>query len=153
MSIKEQLAEDLRDAMRAQDRRRRDVIRQINTELKVAASAPGYDGAEDDELYLQVISSYVKRMQKSVEEYRDLGERGAEMADKLAYEVDYLSRFLPQRLDEAATRQLVETAIDQLGVSDDPRAAGRVIGHIMKSHRDDVDGALVNRLVREALGG
>lgn len=153
MSIKDQLAEELRDAMRAKDVRRRDVIRQVTTEMKVAASAPGYSGGETDELYQQVIGSYVKRMQKSAEEYRDLGERGAAMADKLEFEVEYLSRYLPQRLDEPATRALVHQAIAELGVAGDPKAAGRVIGSIMKAHRDEVDGGMVNRLVNEALGG
>jgi uncharacterized protein YqeY len=153
MSIKDQFAEELRDAMRAKDARRRDVIRQVNTEVKVAASAPGYTGGETDELYLQVIASYVKRMQKSVEEYRELGERGTAMADKLEFEVEYLSRFLPRRLDEEATRALVESAIAELGVAGDSKASGRVIGSIMKAHRDEVDGGLVNRLVNEALGG
>lgn len=153
MSIKEQFAEQLRDAMRAKDARRRDVIRQVNTEVKVAASAPGYGGGETDELYLGVIAAYVKRMQKAVEEYRSLGDRGAAMADKLEFEVEYLSQFLPTRLDEAATHAIVEAVVAELGVAGDPKAAGRVIGSIMKAHRDEVDGGLVNRLVNEALGG
>ena len=152
MSIKERFAEELKDAMRAKDARRRDVIRQVNTELKVAASAPGYEGGETDELYLEVIASYVKRMQKSIEEYRSVGERGEAMVKKLQFEVEYLSSYLPEKLDEDGTRELVTTAIAELDVAGDPKATGRVIGHIMKSHRDEVDGSLVNRLVREALG-
>jgi uncharacterized protein YqeY len=153
MSIKERFTQELRDAMRAKDARRRDVIRQVNTELKIAASAPGYEGGETDELYLEVIASYVKRMQKSIEEYRSVGERGEAMVEKLEFEVDYLSSYLPEKLDEQATRSLVAAAVQELGVEGDPKATGRVIGHIMKSHKDEVDGSLVSRLVREALNG
>ncbi len=153
MTIHEQLAAELRDAMRAGDKARRDVIRQIETEVTMIRSAPGFQGEVTDETYVGVISSYSKKMLKSVDEYRSLGERGASMADKLEWEVDYLARWLPKKLDESATRALIESAISELGVADDPKAAGRVTGHLMKSHKDDLDGGLVNRLVREALGG
>ncbi len=153
MTIHEQLAAELRDAMRAGDKARRDVIRQIETEVTMIRSAPGFQGEVTDDTYVGVISSYSKKMMKSVDEYRSLGERGASMADKLEWEVDYLARWLPKKLDESATRALIESAISELGVADDPKAAGRVTGHLMKSHKDDLDGGLVNRLVREALGG
>src|SRR3970040_555192 len=111
MSIKEELAEELRDAMRARDGRRRDVIRQIETEISVARSQPGFTGDVDDALYRQVIGSYVKKMEKSRQEYLDIGERGAALADKLGFEVDYLSRWLPRRLGAEATRELVRVAV------------------------------------------
>ena len=39
----------------------------------------------------------------------------------------------------------------ELGV-DDPKMAGRVVGHVMKSGTEGLDGAAVNRIVREVLG-
>jgi uncharacterized protein YqeY len=151
MSIASDLAAELKDAMLSKDARRRDVIRQVQTEIALARSEPGYDSAKDDEVVQSVIASYSKRMQKSVAEYEGYGERGADMAEKLTFEVEYLSRWMPQKLDEAATRSLIESKIAELGVAGDEKAAGRVTGMIMKEHKDDVDGALVNRLVRELL--
>ena len=151
MSIREELASELRDAMRAQDAPRRDVIRQIETEISVARSEPGFSGELDDDLYRRVISAYVKKMDKTRQEYLDIGERGAAMAAKLGYEVEYLSRWLPQKLDEARTRDLVKETIQDLGVAGDEKAAGRVTGQLMKEHGKDLDGGLVNRLVREEI--
>ena len=151
MTIQEQLTTELRDAMKAKDAPRRDVIRQVQTEAATARSQPDFTGEVDDAFYEKVIASYVKKMDKSREEYATLGERGEEMADKLAYEVEYLSRWLPSKLDEEATRRLVTEAIAELGVAGDEKAAGRVTGHLMKSHGPDLDGGLVNRLVREEL--
>ncbi len=153
MTIAAELDAELKDAMLAKDAPRRDVIRQIRSEIGVARSAPGFDGDLDDDFHRAVIAGYVKKMQKAVSEYEALGERGAAMADKLRFEVEYLSRWLPKKLDEDATRALVDSTIEDLGVGGDPGAAGRVIGAIMKSHRDEVDGGLVNRLVRHRLGG
>jgi uncharacterized protein YqeY len=151
MSISEELAAELKDAMKTQDGRRRDVIRQVQTEVATARSAPDFEGEVDDAFYQKVIASYVKKMDKSREEYAGYGERGRAMAEKLAYEVEYLSRWLPSRLGEDETRALVRSAIVELGVAGDEKAAGRVTGHLIKTRGNDLDGGLVNRLVREEL--
>lgn len=150
MTIQEQLSAELKDAMKAKDARRRDVIRQIQTEISTAAAQPGADEV-NDAFCEKAIASYVKKMSKSRAEYAGMGERGAAMATKLAFEVDYLSQWLPQTLGESETRALVAEAIHELGVDGDEKAAGRVTGHLMKSHGKDLDGGLVNRLVREEL--
>jgi uncharacterized protein YqeY len=151
VSIKDELTDELREAMRARDGRRRDVIRQVETEVSVARSQPGFTGEVDDELYRQVIGSYVKKMDKARQEYLELGGRGEAMAEKLGFEVEYLSRWLLQKLDEEATRALVRSAIEDMGVGGDEKAAGRVTGQLMKAHGEDLDGGLVSRLVREEL--
>lgn len=151
MTIKEQLAAELKEAMLSKDARRRDVVRQVQSEVSVAISEPGFTGEADDAFYEQIISSYVKKMKKSKEEYESYGERGQAMAEKLGYEVEYLSRWLPQKLDEDATRALVRESIASLGVGGDDKSAGRVIGALMKEHGDDLDGGMVNRIVREEL--
>lgn len=151
MSIQAELAEELKDAMRTKDGARRDVIRQVETELATARTAPDFTGEVDDDLYRKVISSYVKRMEKSRAEYLEYGERGERIASKLGFEIEYLSRWLPQQLDEESTRRLVREAIAELGVAGDEKAAGRVTGHLMRARGADLDGALVNRLVREEL--
>ena len=151
MSIQEELAAELRDAMKAKDVRRRDVIRQIETEVATAKSQPGFSGDVDDALYQKVIAAYVKKMDKTRVEYEGYGERGADMASKLAFEVHYLSKWIPSKLSEADTIELITAAIAELGVDGDEKAAGRVTGHLMKTRGKDLDGGLVNRLVRKEL--
>lgn len=150
MTIQEELSAELKDAMKAKDAPRRNVIRQVQTEISTAASQPGA-GDVDDALCEKVIGSYVKKMDKSRSEYAGMGERGQAMAEKLAFEVDYLSRWLPKKLAEEETRSLIVEAIAELGVIGDEKAAGRVTGHLMKTRGKDLDGGLVNRLVREEL--
>jgi hypothetical protein len=149
MTIQEQLVADQKTAMKGGDRATLNVIRQIQSEVSVAKAAPGFDGEVDDDLYLATIATYVKRMGKARSEYEALGERGREQAEKLTFEIDYLSAYLPTKLDEAATRALVDQTIADLG-ADDPKMTGRVIGTVMKSGQE-VDGKLVARLVNEAL--
>ncbi|NNC91891.1 MAG: GatB/YqeY domain-containing protein [Acidimicrobiia bacterium] len=150
MTIRDELSVELKDALRAGDRNRKDVIRAIETEVSRAKSEPGFEGDIDDDLYRTVIASYVKKMTKARGEYEAMGDRGEEMVAKLTYETEFLARWMPQTLDEAATRALVFEAITELSV-DDPKQAGRVVGHIMQDHKGEVDGGLVNKLVRTAL--
>ncbi len=150
MGIQDELSAELKDAMKSRDKARSNVIRQIQTEVAVAKAAPGFDGEVDDDLYTSTIVSYVKKMEKAKGEYEAAGDRGADQAAKLAYEIEYLSRWTPNLPGEDETRQIVQDAIAELGV-DDPKMVGRVMGHIMKAGKE-LDGGLVNRIVREELG-
>ena len=150
MTIKEELAANLRDAMRAKDKPQINVIRQIEAEIGLQKSAPGFEGEVDDKLYLDTMAAYVKKMTKAKSEFEAAGERGAEQAAKLAYEVEYLAHWLPDTVDEETTREIVRAAIVELGV-DDIKQVGRVIGHVMRNG-ENLDGGLVNQFAREELG-
>lgn len=149
MAIHEQLTSDRVAAMKSGDRATVNVVRQIESEVSVAKSAPGFAGEIDDELYMMTIAAYVKKMDKARAEYESLGERGREHAETLGFEIDYLAQFLPESLSEDDTRALVARVIADLEI-DDPKMKGRVIGAVMQSD-GNVDGALVARLVAEAL--
>ena len=151
MDIQEQLTEDRISAMKSGDRPVVNVVRQIESEVAVAKSAPGFSGDVDDDLYRATIAAYVKKMDKARAEYEELGERGQEQAKSLAFEIEYLSQFLPESLSEEETRALIQQTIAELGV-DDPKMKGRVIGAVMQSG-EELDGALVARLVGEELDG
>ena len=151
MAIQEQLVTDQKAAMKARDKATLNAIRSVQSEVAAAKSAPGFSGEVDDRLYVATIATYVKRITKSRTEYEAMGEAGAEQAATLAFEIDYLSRYLPTKLDEQATKALVDATIADLDADADT-PVGRVIGAVMQSG-EDVDGALVHRLVTEALEG
>lgn len=151
MTIEQELDDELRDALRAKDRLRLDVIRQIRTGVTIAAAEPGGTHEETDALHRRIIRAYVKKMDKARREYEGYGARTADMVTKLRFETEYLSRWLPPPTSGGDVEHIVRTTITKLGV-DDPKQAGRVIGAILKDH-GDLDGGEVNRLVREALEG
>lgn len=136
--------------MRSKDKVTLDAIRNVRTEIQKAKTSPDFDGDDGEAFHRRVIASYVKTLRKSLETYEELGDRGADHATKLRAEIDCLSRWLPRKLDEAATAALVDAAIAEVGT--DPGMTGRIMGVIMKENRDVVDPALVKRLVDERLG-
>ena len=149
MSIKDELNDELKDAMRAHDQNRTDVVRQIKTEIARALKAPGFAGEADDDLYRTIISSYAKKMVKALGEYERLGDRGAEVAAKLRFEVEYLSRWLPKAPSEEEVAGFVDAAVLELGATD-LKTMGQVMGYLMKRHTG-LDGTMVSRLVRTRL--
>ena len=149
MSIEEELKSELKNGMRERDRNRVDVIRQINSEIERATTAPGFEGEADDELYRKTIAAYAKKMAKALAEYEGYGERGADAASKLRFEVEFLGRWLPKAASADEAAAIVSGVIQELGATD-IKAMGQVMGYIMK-HHPGLDGAVVNKLVRESL--
>ena len=150
--IEQELRDELKDAMFKKDVPRREVVREIMTQITKKKSEPGFSGGVDDQLYRDVMASFVKKSKKVVAEYEGYGERGADMADKLRWEVEYISKWLPEKMSTDAVTDLVKGIVSDLGVSGDPKAMGRVIGMVMKDHKEVVDGGELSQIVRQELG-
>ena len=147
MALIDDLSTALKEAMKAKDKPKLDAIRQVQTEIAKKKSEKGEEAT--DELVLGVISSYVKKMAKAVDEYNSLGERGAEMAEKIQFEIDFLSQWLPEQLSEEDVEKLVDEVLTELGEYDMSQM-GRIIGAVM-AKGDGIDGSIVSRIVKEKL--
>src|SRR5262249_46835752 len=104
----------------------------------------------DDPLLLDVIGTYKKQLQKALIEFENAGERGAEQAAQLRFEIGFCERYLPRTLDEGALRALVRARVAELGFSD-PKQVGRLVGDVMKTYKGQVDAADVKRIAEELL--
>ena len=147
MALIDDLSTALKEAMKAKDKPKLDAIRQVQTEIAKKKSEKGEETT--DELVLGVISSYVKKMAKAVDEYNSLGERGAEMAEKIQFEIDFLSQWLPEQLSEEDVEKLVDEVLAELGEVDMSQM-GRIIGAVM-AKGDGIDGSIVSRVVKDKL--
>lgn len=150
MTIEEQIMTRMKEAMRNKQDAELGVLRMIKSNAQTAKSAPGFDGETNDAFWLEVIGKYVKQQTRAKAEFESAGDAGAEQVKQLAFEIEYLSEFLPKKLGEDAVRDLVQEGIAALGI-ENPKMVGKLVGHIMKSHRDEVDAAMVKRIAEEAL--
>lgn len=150
MSIGTDLGEALKSAMRAKEADRVACIRQVRAKIQETVNAVGFEGEINDDLHRKIISTYVKSLAKAIHELLPAGNRSQDLRDKYAAEINYLEQYLPERLGEGETRALVASTLAELAVTDS-KQAGRVIGAIMKGHKDEVDAALVRRIVEESL--
>jgi len=151
MGVEEQLTSRLTEAMRARNSREADLLRMVKTMATKEKAAPGFSGETDDAFWLAVIARYVKQQRKALAEFEKLGDAAAEQVDQARFEIEYLSPYLPEQLGEAAVRELVKAAIEQTGAVG-PKMVGRVVGAVMKAHRDEVDPAMVKAIAAEELG-
>ena len=147
MALIDDLSTALKEAMKAKDKPKLDAIRQVQTEIAKKKAEKGEEAT--DALVLNVISSYVKKMIKAVEEYNSLGDRGVEMASKIQYEIDYLSEWLPEQLSEEEVSKIIDDVLSEMG-DVDMSQMGKVIGAVM-AKADGLDGSTVSRLVREKI--
>jgi uncharacterized protein YqeY len=150
MAIEQALDEALRRAIKDRDLSTANVARMIKTRLTERTTAKGFAGPVDDALLLDVIGAYRKQLQKALVEFEKAGERGAQAAAQLRFEIAFCERYLPRGLDEPALRALVGERLAALGIRD-ARQVGRVVGDLMKSHRGQVDAADVKRIAEDLL--
>lgn len=146
MSVEEQFAADLKDAMRARDERRRSVLRMTLAALRNAKIAAGH--GLDDADAMGVLAKEAKRRRESIEEFRKAGRD--DLVEKETAELALLSPYLPQQLSreeiQAAARQIVQDT-GASGLKD----IGKVMPVLMQQFQGRADGREVSEVVRELL--
>jgi uncharacterized protein YqeY len=146
VSLQVRLQEDLKSAMRSGDTLTRDTLRMVMAAVKNRRIEIGKE--LDDEAVLAVMASGVKSREDSATQY-DAAKR-QDLADKERAEIAVIQRYLPAKLDEAATRAVVEATIAELGLNS-KKELGRLMKTILAEHKQGIDGKLVQRLAAELL--
>ncbi len=153
MSLREQLADDLKEAMRAQDEARKRTIRSVIAAIKQAETqldSAGQRVALENEDILAIVAKQAKQRQESIAEYGKAGREDlvAEEQAELAILEEYLPRQLGREEIEAEARQ----AIEELGATG-RQDMGKVMRLLMDRLRGRADGKVVNQVVTELLAG
>lgn len=148
MSIKNDLQEALKEALKSGQNLRKTTLRMALASIKNAEIEAR--GELEDDLILNLLQKEVKARHETIE--------GAEQAkrpdliSKAEEEIAILGEFLPKPLSPDELRALVEKAIAESGASS-MADMGRVMGVLMPLIRGRADGKDANQIVRELLGG
>ncbi len=149
MGLKEQLTEDLKEAMRAKDQDRMTAIRMLKAAIsnyEIARTDPknpqhGQPVTEAD--LTRVVENQIKQRRDSIELYQK-GNR-PELAAKEEAEIRVLEKYMPQQMSREQIRAEVEKVMADLGTREFPKvmreSASRLKGR--------ADGRLVNEVVKE----
>lgn len=148
MSLKERLAEDLKDAMRQGDEPRKIAIRMTITAVKNAEVA-AIRQLDDPEI-LGVIAKQVKQRRESIEEFQKAGRQ--DLVDKEAAELRVLEAYLPAQMSRDEVASEARKVIEEAGASG-PRDKGKVMQALMPRLAGRAEGRVVNEVVTELLGG
>ncbi len=147
MSLSQRLFEEQKKAMKEQDKLRLNLIRGLRSELKYAEIAKKELLCEEDEQ--AVLQREVKRRKEALADY-ERSNRPSLLKD-LQVEIEIISSYLPEQLDEGELETLVRQAIDQVGAVS-KKDMGKVMKVLMPTIRGKADGSLVKKIVDNLLG-
>jgi len=146
MSLSDRLNEDMKQAMKNQDKFRLSVIRMLRASIK-SREIDLRKTLSDDEV-LDVLSREIKQRKDSLQEFEKAGRM--DLVENLKAEIDIISDYMPKQLDEEELKQIVQQTIQEVGAST-KADMGKVMGALMPKVKGRADGRLVNQLVQQAL--
>lgn len=147
MGLREQLREDLKAAMRAQDATRRGTIRMLEAAIKNAEIEKRGKELEDPDI-LAILQRQLKQRRDSIEQFERGGRK--DLADIERAEIEVIRAYLPEQLSEDDIEAAAKRIIGQTGATG-PGDRGKVMGPLMQELRGKADGSAVNSVVSRLL--
>ena len=144
--MKDELLQDLKEAMKNKDTLRKDTITMLRAAI-LQVEKDSQKTLTDDEI-CAIVAKEVKKRKESVKEYEDAGRQ--DIADSLKQEVEILSKYLSEQLSQEEIVKLVEDAVKESGAAS-PRDMGKVMSILRPKTAGKADGKLVSDIVKEKL--
>lgn len=146
MSLKEQLKTDLKEAMKAKDAARRDLIRNLQAAIKQKEVDERSD--LDEDAVVKVLMSEAKRRRETIEAFESAG-RG-EDADAERVELEMIEAYLPKQLSRDELQAIISEVIAEVGATS-AKDMGKIMPALMPKIKGQADGKTVNDIVKELL--
>jgi len=150
MSLKQQLVDDMKAAMRAGDKQTLGTIRLMNAAIKqkeIDGRSSGI-GELDDTAVIALLDKMVKQRRDSISQYESA--KREDLAAIERNEIEVIERYLPQKMDEADIQTIITSAIAQTGAAS-AADMGKLMSVLKPQLAGKADMALVSKLVRQAL--
>lgn len=148
MSIKEQLMADMKAAMKAKEEGKLalNTIRMARAHIRQAEIDNGHADFNDDQV-LAVLRKEVKQRKETLSEIESSGRE--DLVEQTKVEIDVLEKYLPAEM----TPEAVEAAVKEIVDAMDPgqKNMGSVMKAVMAKLKGQVDGKLINQIVRKLL--
>lgn len=148
MTVREQLDDDIKQAMRAGEAARRDVLRFLKSAIHNEEIEKHQE--LDEEGILAVVGKQVKQRRESIEMFRQASRN--DLVAKEEGELAILAAYLPEQMSREEILELAKQAIAESGAAS-PSDKGKVMGRLMPQVKGKADGTIVNEVVTELLSG
>ena len=146
MSLKEQITEDMKAAMRAKDSGRLATIRLLTAAIKQKEVDERIDVS--DEQVLAIIEKMIKQRKDSISQFEAGGRQ--DLADIEKAELTILSTYMPAALSDAEVQAEVAAAVAAVGAAG-PQDMGKVMGVLKPRLAGRADMTAVSAMVKAAL--
>ena len=142
MTLKVQILDDVKSAMRARDQKRLTALRLITAAIKQIEVDKRIE--VDDQIVLAILDKMVKQRRESLQQYESAGRD--DLAAQEKFELELISVYLPEALSDAEVAALISQAIADTGAS-----SIRDMGAVMNKLRADVQGRADMKAVSSAV--
>lgn len=146
MSLEEKLLEEMKQAMKTNDKIRLSTIRMIrssskNKEIELRRKL-------EDEDIIKVIQGMVRKGEESIEQFQAGGR--TDLVEKEKMEIEILKSFLPQPIPQEEIIKIIDETIQETHASS-LKDLGKVMKAVMPRLGGKADGKVINQLVKERL--
>lgn len=141
MSIRNQILEDIKVAMKEKQAERLEVLRFLNSAIKNREIEMRPQAISDAEVIL-VLQKMVKQRTDSIEQYKAAGR--ADLANKEESEMNILKSYLPAQLSESEIKSLIDAAVASVGAT-----SIKDMGKVMKEAQEKAQGRADNKLLSQ----
>ena len=148
MSLKAQITEDMKTAMRAKDSARLGTIRLLQAAMKQKEVDERLE--LDDAMVIAIVDKLIKQRKDSVAAY--VSAQRQDLADIESAEIKVLEVYLPQRLNADEITAAVKAIVAEVGATG-PGDMGKVMGAVKAQLAGKADMGLVSAAVKAALAG
>lgn len=145
-TLREQLSNDLKQAMKDRDVELRDTIRFILSAVKNVEIDKRSPLTPEEEIGL--LRTQAKQRRDSIDQFR-AGSRD-DLADREAAQLAILERYLPQQMSDVEVAEFVRQGIAETG-SSGPKDMGKVMGVLNQRAGGRIDGRRLSTAVKESL--
>ena len=142
MTLKAQILDDVKTAMRARDQRRLTALRLITSAIKQIEVDKRIE--VDDQIVLGILDKMVKQRRESLEMYESAGRD--DLAAQEEFELELISVYLPEALSDDEVAALIRQAVADTGAS-----SIRDMGAVMNKLRAEVQGRADMKAVSSAV--
>ena len=142
----DQLQEELKIAMKAGEKAKMMGLRNIIGKIKTAQIDKGE--TLTDEESSKILKTAAKQLKESIDQYQKGGRE--DLAEKEAFELTLLEKYLPEQLSEEHIRQTVKNIVKNTG-SGSMQDMGKVMGATMQELAGSANGKIVQKIVQEEL--
>ena len=146
-SLKTQLSNSMKDAMRAKDKDRLQTIRLILSAIKQLEI--GNRAELEDSDVLAILDKQLKQRRDSIEQFNAAGRN--DLAQQETYEMSIIQEFLPNPLTDEEIDQLISSAIGKTG-AESMRDMGKVMGLIKPQAQGRADMGKISGMIKARLG-
>ena len=146
MTLKEQIKNDIKEAMRAKDTAKRDTLRNIQAAIKQIEVDQRVE--VDDAAVENILMKYAKQREDAMQQFKEAGRE--DLVAKEQAELDLVKSYLPEPLDDAELESLLREIIASVGAGS-MKDMGKVMGAAKEAVGSRADGGRINRIVKRLL--